>query len=945
MKLKPRYIITTLAVCGTLFATMAYNIKGTAVDDDGEPLIGASVRLLRARDSVAIKTAVADNAGGFTLRDVSRGRYIVEASYVGYMPRYNNVDVSDRNITLDTLRLNPDTYVLRDAVVVGVRTPVKVMEDTIEFAADAYKTAPNAVVEDLLKRLPGVEVGSDGKITSNGKEVTKILVDGKEFFSDDPKVASKNLPVNMIDKLQVVDRKSDLARITGVDDGEEETVINLTVKKGMKNGWFGNAEAGYGTDSRYKGSFTVNRFWNDNQLTLLGGINNINEPGFTDGGGRFRRFGGADGVTTSKALGLNFNVGNGEIFRIGGDVMYSYTDARTTTTRDRQYLFTDSTSYFNADKIARDKGHNVRGDFRLQWKPDSLNTFEFRPNFSYNSSDSYSFENSLTSAGDAARTAVTQSRNTATSNGNSWEFGASLIYNHKFASRPGRSFSVHASINTSNIHEYEDTWSRNLYYLLADQTELYDQYNTNHTWSNTMSARLTWTEPLGNPKKGNYLTLAYNIRYRWNNADRLTYDNPNPDPEGTIYGGLVGMDNLIFNEDLSNSFRNNYMSQDIRLGFKHVTRTQNINAGISLVPQRSSSHDLINSARDIPVRTTFNIAPFLRYRWKISKSRSMNIDYRGRSSQPSMSQLQPVEDKSDPLHIVVGNPDLSPTFTHNLRFRFQDFSSEAQRSIMAMAMASVVQNSIVSNTVFDKTTGGQTTTYNNVNGVWNAFGMFMFSMPFSGLKTLQFNVHTGIRYQHDVGFNNGLRNTSSSLNYDIGPALAWRPDYIELELRPRYAIQSTHNSLQAGSNRTVHTYGGMFYAAYNSPFGLVINSDLNYSATSGYSDGYDTKQWMWNAGIAYQFLRDRSLTLTLKAYDLLAQRKNVRRTVTANYIDDTRYNSLGRYFMVTVAYRFNTFGKGNEPSSRNDDRRGGPGGPPPGRRPSGPPPGGGGRPF
>ncbi len=934
MMLKLRTLLSAAATAGTIACAMAYNISGTVVDAEGDACPGASVRLLRAKDSTAVKAAVAGQTGRFRLTDAPAGKFIVEVSYVGSATAYRDVSVGKSNVSLDTIRLSDNALVLKETVVKGVRTPIKVMEDTIEYDANAYKTAPNAVVEDLVKRLPGVEVDSEGKITSNGKDVTKILVDGKEFFSDDPKVAMKNLPVNMIDKVQVVDRKSDLARLTGVDDGEEETVINLTVKKGMKNGWFGNVDAGYGTDERYKGQFTVNRFWNENQITLLGGINNINESGFTDGAnGRFRRFGGSNGITTSKSLGLNMNVGNKEIFRVGGDVMYSYTDQRTTRRQDRQYLFTDSTSYMNSDRVTRDRGHNVRADFRIQWNPDSSNTFELRPNLSYNYSKSLAADSSLTSAGDALRSAVNSQRSLTSSHGDSWEFGLNLIYNHKFRSRPGRSFSIQARLRTSNVHEYEDSWSRSMFYLMNDSLDLYDQYATDHTWSNTVSARATWTEPLGDVRKGNFLTVAYNIQYRWNNADRLTYDNPNPDPLGLAFGSGTGAD-MVFNEDLSNSFRNNYMNQDIRIGYKHVSKTQNLEAGLSLVPQRSSSRDLINSARNIPTRSTLSFAPFMRWRWKMSKTRSLRINYRGRASQPSMSQLQPVADVSDPLRVTVGNPSLDPTFTHNLNIHFSNFNSEAQRSIMAMMFANLTQNSIVSRMTFNSETGGRVTTYENVNGVWNAMGMFMFSQPFSGLKTLQFNVHTGIRYNHNVGFNNGRRNTSSTVNWDIAPGLAWRPDYIELELRPRYALNSTSNSAQS-SNSMVHTYGGMFYGAYNSPFGLVLNSELRYSATSGYSDGYDTKQWLWNASVGYQFLNDRSLTLTVKANDILNQTKSVRRTDTGNDRTDTQYNTLGRYVMVTLSWRFNTFGKGNEPKSRNNRFGGhrGPGGPPPGGGP------------
>ncbi|MDE6541942.1 MAG: outer membrane beta-barrel protein [Muribaculaceae bacterium] len=933
--LSRRIAAATLALA-TVAAAFGFNISGVVAEDGArEPLIQASVRLLSARDSSVVKTAVSDVDGRFAIAGVKGGRYIVEASYVGYAPQTRDIRLR-ADARLDTMLLAPSSYMLKEATVVGIRTPIKVMEDTVEFNADSYKTQPNAVVEDLLKRLPGVEVDSEGKITANGKSVTKILIDGKEFFSDDPTVASRNLPVNMVDKLQVVDRKSDLARITGVDDGEEETVINLTVKKGMNNGWFGTVEGGYGTDDRYKATFNVNRFWNGNQLTLLGGANNVNELGFGDGtAGRFRRFGGTTGINTSRALGLNFNVGKEEIFRVGGDVMYSYSDRDTRQNTERQYLFADSTSYYNSERTARDRGHNVRADLRVQWKPDSFNTFDFRPNFSWNRNDSWSDESSLTRAGDPQLSKVTESVNKDASRGTSVEFGGTLIYNHNFRKRRGRSFSVFARYNFSNVRERSDSYSWNRFFKLDDEIDLYDQWTDNHTWSNNVRARVSWTEPIGDSRKGNFITLAYSISYRWNNADRLTYDHPVEWPDG--FGGepVVG-DELVLNNDLSNRFRNTYMNQDIRAGYKHVSKKSTVDVGISFVPQTSQSTDLINELRSIPRRNVLNFAPYLRFRHKFAERTSINAFYSGRSSQPSMAQLQPVADMTDPLNIVIGNPGLNPSFNHFLNLRFQTFSPEAQRSIMAMVFANMTQNSIVSRTEYDQTTGGRTTTYENVNGVWNVRAMTMFSQPLRN-KAFTFNNHLMGFYSRSVGFNNGLRNVSGSLNINESFGIAWRPDNIELELRPRYSYQHVTNSLPSQPGRNVHTYGGMFNATYYTPFGLVLATDLNYSATSGYAAGYDTNEWMWNASLSYQFLRGRNATVSLRAYDLLQQRSNVRRNVTANYIDDTRYNSLTRYFMLSFTYKFTTFAAGEQPRDRNN-RWDGPMGPPPGghRGPGGP---------
>ena len=289
---------------------VAANVTGLVKDQAGEPMIEATIRLLAAKDSSFIKGVTTNLDGKYTIQGVKKGSYIVQASYIGYDNAYSNITVGSNNVKVTPLVMKESSIMLKEAVVTGVKTEITVKEDTIEYNAGSYKTQPNAVMEDLLKKLPGVEIDSDGKITAGGKEVKKILVDGKEFFADDPKVASKNLPVEMINKLQVIDRKSDLARLTGVDDGEEETVINLSVKPEMKNGYFGVVNAGYGTDDRYAADFNINRMWRSNQLTLLGNFNNVNQLGFTDSNGnRFRRFGGGNGITTSQSLGLNFNVG------------------------------------------------------------------------------------------------------------------------------------------------------------------------------------------------------------------------------------------------------------------------------------------------------------------------------------------------------------------------------------------------------------------------------------------------------------------------------------------------------------------------------------------------------------------------------------------------------------------------------------------------------------
>ncbi|MDY5999417.1 MAG: outer membrane beta-barrel protein [Candidatus Limisoma sp.] len=945
-------ILVLLAVAvSCVIAVRAAEIYGYVVDKaDSSPLINASIRILNQRDSAYVNGCVTDVNGRFSLKGLSRGRYIVEASYLGYRTAGVNVRMADARLRVDTIALAANTIVLREAEVVGVKTEVKVVQDTVEYNADSYKTQPNAVVEDLLKRLPGVEVGSDGKITAQGKTITKILVDGEDFFTDDAKVASKNIPVDLVDKLQVIDRKSDLARLTGVDDGEDETVINLTVKKGMKRGWFGNVLAGYGTDDRYMGNFMVNRFVDKNQFSLLGNLNNINDPGFTNpGAGRFRRFGGINGVNSAQSIGINFNVGKSNIFRVGGDVMYSHSDQKTITSSNKQYILQDSTSLETADKSARDRTHNFVGNFRMKWERDSFNIFEFRPNFKVSVNDSYSNESTALFGYIDRTKPVNDSQTYSSSDGTSYDLGAQIVYNRNFKRRRGRSFSAQVQYRFSNTVEDETSQAVNRFFdeLTGDVSDedTYDQYTDNHQWSSRIGARLTWKEPIGDIKKALFWTLSYRMNYYFNNADKLVYDltsiyDPDATTKALAARGIVTnpvvartlADDLsadyILDEELSNRFRNDQFDQQIRVGIQQSTKKYRLNLGLSLDPVMMRSEDLYNPARNIPSNWTWNYSPYMRFRYMFTKQNSLGLDYRGRSTSPSITQLQPVLDKSDPMKLVQGNPSLVPSFTHNFNIRYNNYNQESQRSLMAMANFSLVQNSIVSRTDFDDK-GVQTTTYENVNGAWSANAMSMFTTPFKN-RNWHFSNNLFLRYSRTVGYNNGLINHSGSTMFSETPSIAFRNGLVDIELRPYYNLQVARNSVQTSADRNIHTYGSTFNANYYAPFGLVLSSDLSYSGTSGYSEGYDNEQWLWNASIGYQFLKNKCATLTVKAYDLLRQKLNISRTVTANYITDNEYNTVTRYFMLTFAYKFSIFGKG---SSEKDFNYGGFG---PGPGPGGP---------
>ena len=899
-------------LCFFSLLAQAADITGKIVDSENSPLPGASLLLTALPDSTKIDLKVSDIDGDFKIPNIKEGKYALTVSMTGMdtVIKYLDISKPDESLNLGNLRLSESAILLKEAVVTGVRAAVVAKQDTIEFNADSFHTSTNSTVDQLLKKLPGVEVGSDGSITSNGKSITKILIDGKEFFADDPQMATKNLPANMVDKVQVIDRKSDLARLTGIDDGEEETVINLRVKKDMNNGWFGNISAGYGIDDKYSGSFVINNFHNGNQVTILGGLNNINENGFTDRGrGRFRDFGGSGGITTAQRLGMNFNVGHEEIFRIGGNLLYTHSTTKRTQKSSTQYLFPDSVSYQNAGSINEDKGNNLNADLRLQWNIDENNVLDFRPRFSMNFRDTERTDSSFLQAGDPMRSPVNKNLNYQTNRGKSFQTSGNLIFNHKFAEKPGRALSLNVQYTFSSTLQRGLTWSNIQYFLLNDMDEELYRYLDNKNYSNSVEGRITWTEPLGNPLRGNFMTFSYRTRYQWNNADQLTYNLPEPE-DGLIpdFPTFHLPEWLEFDPDLSNSFRNKFFTQELQVGYKKVSKTLNLEAGLLFSPSSSSSHDLINGARDIPTRWVWNVAPFANIRVKFANGSSMRANYRARTSQPSMSQLQPVADVSDPLNIKIGNPELKPTFTQSIGLNFNHYDADRQQSVMLMVNASYALNTIVSRTITDSETGGRVTTYSNVNGNTNLFFMGMYTGPFSN-KKWRFNARLNSRYSSSPGYINGNFNRSDNITLSPSAGITFSSDIFQISLNPNYSLSNIHNSLPDQANRRTQSYGFSADASLYLPFGLDLTTDLNFAANSGYTQGYNINQWLWNAQLSYSFLSDKSLTFSVKAYDILHQKKNISRTMNASSIVDSEYNDLTRYVLFSLTWSFNSLKK------------------------------------
>ncbi len=923
-----------------LFSPMAFaqqsgvNVTGSVVEQGSDtPIEQATVRLLNVKDSAMVRGVVSARNGSFTLKNVKKGSYLLHITFIGYDPLYQPLQITGKKnpVNVGKLELSDGAIELGEAVVIGKAPEVTVRNDTVEYNADSYKVTEGSVLEDLLKKMPGVEVDSEGKITVNGKEVKKVMVDGKEFFSDDPKVASKNLPAKMIDKLQVLDKKSDMAQMTGFDDGEEETVINLTVKPGMKQGWFGNAYGGYGSKDRYEGNAMVNRFVNNDQITFMGGANNTNNMGFSDlastmfsgmggGGGRRGGFGAGSGITSSGNAGLNFSKEfKPDKLTLGGNTRYSHSDNDARSKSDRQNILPgDSSSYDNSEAMSRTKSDNFGVDFRLEWKPDTMTQLIFRPSFSFSHSMNDNFSDATTL--DNERDTVNTNKSSNYSESNGYNLNTSIDFSRKLNNK-GRVFS--ATLSGGNSDSYSDGMNRSdiVYFnqtdalknSIIDQRSRYDNKGFNYR------AYVSWVEPIGH---NNFIQATYSISQRKQEALKNVY---NQDADG-IYN--------VLDSAYSQSYRNNFISQRASLSFKSQRAKFNYTIGLNLDPSYSSSENFVGDTTLSKItRKVVNLSPMAQFNYMFDKRTNLRIMYNGRTSQPSMTQLQPVADISDPTNITIGNPDLNPRYTNNVFIRFQQFTPEKQRAFMIMANGSYIINDIVSYTSYNQETGVKTTTYKNVNGNYSGNVRMMLNTPLKN-KKFSINSMTMASFANSNGYINEEKNTNRNLILSERGGIDFRSSYLDLGVNGNIRYNATSNSLQKENNQNTFNYGAGGYTTIYLPLNFKIESDVNWSTNSGYGDGFKQNEVLWNASASKSFLKNNQGTLRFKIYDILQQRSNISRSVTASYIQDSEYNTLGSYFMVHFIYRFSIFKGGASASDVKTPGRSGRG-----RGPMGPPPG------
>lgn len=870
------------------------------------PVEQATVRLLNPKDSSMIRGVASSKNGSFTLKGVRKGKYLLNISFIGFKPLYKDIQISGKKdkVYVGKLYMLDESIALAEAVVVGKAPEVIVRNDTTEYNADSYKVTEGSVLEDLLKKMPGVEVDSEGKVTVNGKEITKIMVDGKEFFSNDPKVASKNLPAKMIDKVQVLDKKSDMAKLTGFDDGEEETVINLTVKPGMKQGWFGNAYAGYGSKDRYEGNAMVNRFYGNDQITIMGGLNNTNNMGFSDmastmfSGMRGGRRGSAgNGITTSGNGGVNFSKEFNKDMILGGNANYSHSENDASSkSKSQTFLTGDSISYSDSEVKNNTRNNNAGMNLRMEWKPDTMTNIIFTPDFGYSNSQTSNYQYTNTRINEDT---LNISNSNVFSDGEGYNLNARLEMSRKLNNK-GRVLSFSFSGGTSDSYNNEINYSETDY-LQEMRKQIIDQHIRYDNKSFNYRAYVSWVEPLG---RNNFLQATYSFSQKKQESLKNAY---NKNAEGEYN---------VLDTASSKNYRNNFINQRVSLSFKAQREKYMYMFGINLDPSYSQSENFIgDSVLSNISRNVTNLSPIFRFNYRFDKRTNLRIDYNGRTSQPSMTQMQPVIDNSNPLNIIIGNPELKPRYTNNFIAHFNKFNPQKQSAMMFMLNGNYILNDIVSKTVFNSETGGQQTTYENVNGNFTVNGRIMFNTPLKN-KKFTINTMTTAMMSGSNSFVNGEKNRSKNLNLSERAGIDFRSSLMDIGVNGNVRYNSNINSLQAQNNLRTFNYSVGGYTTLYLPWNIKVESDINWSTNSGYADGFELNEVLWNASVSKSFLKNNQGTLRFKIYDILQQRSNISRSVTASRISDSEYNTLSSYFMFHFIYRFSIF-KGGQPGGRD----------------------------
>ena len=945
MSLRSVLLVLVFSLVTVIAKSQDITLKGKLADKaDNAPIAGATIRLVSQRDSTQKKLVVTDKTGNFAFNNLNAKGYILTITYSGYQKIEQRINIQASNLTPLNFTISKFATDLADVTVVAKAAPVRIKSDTTEFSANQFKVNPDATAEDLIKKLPGIMIDKSGNVTTMGDQVKKVTVDGRDFFGDDATAALKNLPADVIDKIQVFDKLSDQAQLTGFDDGNSIKTVNIVTKNGIRNGQFGRVYAGAGTDGRYTAGGNISFFKGDRRLSLVGNFNNINQQNFssqdllgvtTSGGGRGgggRGGGAADnfnvgqasGISKTNAAGINFSNIYFKKLTVTGSYFYNNSTnaneslTNTETIRDPKNRFSTQKSNSASDNT------NHRINLRLEYKLDSSNSIFIIPNISFqnyrstSSSSSQSYYQPYVDLNDSINSSLSK----GISNRTGYNIRNNIMFRHSFAKK-GRTISF--GFNTGwnkNDGENFTNGDYKTYKLGLVTDSLVNRFSFNNTSGTSIGGNIAYTEPIG--KKGQ-LQFDYTATVQKNKADQQTFDY-----DGAKYSK--------FDTSLSNRFDNTITTNNAGLNYRlGRSRDEQLSFGVNF------QHSKLESQRIFPTATSVNqsfsnVLPNAMYRKKIGLYSNIRVFYRASVNFPSISQLQDVVNANNPLRVSSGNPGLQQSYTHLLSGRYSYTNTKTSKSFFANLFLQTASDYITTATYFPKsdtviqktkvTANAQFTKPVNLDGYKSLRTFFTYSMPLKFMKTT-LNVNAGFNYSRLPGLVDYKTTSTNSYAYNAGVVLASNiSEYVDFNVS--YSANFNNSKTTAvtiSTNKYINQSAGIQVNLLNKK-GWFVQNDVSGNKYTGLSAGLNQSFWLWNAAIGKKIFKKQAGEIKLSVFDLLKQNQSISRTITGPVTEDVQTKVLRQYFMLTFTYKLKNFGtaKPSTNNNRGEFNRGGMGG-------------------
>ncbi len=893
------YMAAIMLACVAIAAQAQHiqygSIKGTVIDSSTHaPLESASVSVFLSSDTSVVGFGLTNRKGEFIVKDIPLAQSCsFTVSYKGLQTVLRNFTIqpNKKELVFDTISMGKAYAELDEVMVVAQKSPVVIKDDTTEFNTSAFKTMPNAVTEDLLKQMPGFDIDKDGNITFNGKKVSKITVDGKDFFGGDPVIALKNLPREIIDKIQVMDNKTKEQQLTKVTDGNEDKALNIVLQKDKKKGWFGRGMAAYGTNSRYEAGTMLNYFNKAMQISFLGTANNTSRMNFSNGGGSLSGNTGGSGITESRSLGGNFANEWNKKLKLSGSYFYGYNKNTNVTGSQRQNILPDTTFFYNANNTSTNANGSHRVTLNIDYTIDTMTNVFLNSNLNLNNGNNQN--TNVAESKSVTGKHINNSSNTNTGFSDNSTGTVDFFIGRRLRKR-GRSVSLGVNYNFNNQSGKNDNVGQNTFFSNnggPDSTENINQRSFTSGNGNNISLTATYTEPV---IKDLSVNLRYNYRTTTSTSDKKTYGfdqaTGNYDIEDTLYTNAFKNTTAAHNPSINISYNNKKLRAAIGGGVQWFTQSNYSVTKDSMLRQQN-----------------INLTPSANIGYRFSKSGNINLFYNGRTQQPSVQQLQPVPDNSNPLYIRLGNPDLKQSFFHSIGINAQQSNGFAYWN--ANINMNTVNNQIVTENFFDSS-GRQISRPININGNYFFSGNVNYSKTWrKKIWTLRLNLGTSGSFNNSVNITNKVQNTTKS--YNLAQTMGINFTYKEiLIVNPSFYIRYSNAdySIQQSQDAEYITKGVSLMFSCNWPKRLLIENNINYNYNSRTAPGAPNGITIWNAAVGWFLFPKKEGTIRLTVYDLLKQNAGINRSITPTYVEDRQSQVLQRYFMVSFIYNLRKFG-------------------------------------